>query len=187
MNQLENIVLEVSKEIQSVSIIIQQDTTIYSLFISSNCSTCFEWYLHPSSGAHIAVSTVFVIIQTVTATCRELMSTTSNSKRSKNSRMFKHREKTNDWIYYDTVYYDAVKVNKRKYVLLAYPGTISTLCFYIQDIWATFLLLSSRDKLSLCLQILVILRLVPNVGIEHETFRLLGQLGVRQPLEYSVY
>ena len=112
-------------------IIVQQDATIYSLFISVNRSTCFEWYLHPSSGAHIAVSTVFVIIQTVTATCRELMSTTSNSKRSKNSRMFKHREKTNDWIYYDTVYYDAVKVNKRKYVLLAYPGTISTLCFYI--------------------------------------------------------
>jgi len=36
-----------------VAIIIQQHTTIYSLFISVNCSTCFEWYLHPSSGAHI--------------------------------------------------------------------------------------------------------------------------------------
>jgi hypothetical protein len=25
--------------------------TIY--YISANCSTCFGWYLHPSSGAHI--------------------------------------------------------------------------------------------------------------------------------------
>jgi len=38
--------------------IIQQDAVIYSLFISVNCSTCFGWYLHPSSGAHITVSTV---------------------------------------------------------------------------------------------------------------------------------
>ena len=41
----------------SVSIIIQQDATIYSLFISANCSTCFGRYLHPWS-AHITVSTV---------------------------------------------------------------------------------------------------------------------------------
>ena len=24
----------------------------------ANCSTCFGWYLHPSSGVHITVSTV---------------------------------------------------------------------------------------------------------------------------------
>ena len=53
-----------------MSIIIQQDATIYSLFISANCSTCFGWYLHPSSGAHITVSTVSGITETVTATCR---------------------------------------------------------------------------------------------------------------------
>jgi len=56
---------------ESVSIIIQQDWTTYSLFISANCSTYFEWYLHPSSGAHITVSTVSDINETVTATCRE--------------------------------------------------------------------------------------------------------------------
>jgi hypothetical protein len=40
-----------------MSIIFQKDATIYSLFISVNCCTCFAWYLHPSSGAHITVST----------------------------------------------------------------------------------------------------------------------------------
>jgi hypothetical protein len=40
------------------SIIIQHDATIYSLFISVNCSKCFGSYLHPSSGAHVTVSTV---------------------------------------------------------------------------------------------------------------------------------
>jgi len=54
-----------------VSIIIQQDATIYGLFICANCSTCFGWYLHPSSGAHVTVSTASGIIETVTATCRE--------------------------------------------------------------------------------------------------------------------
>jgi len=44
---------------------------IYSLFISVNCSTCFGWYLHPPSGAHINVSTVSGISETVTATCGE--------------------------------------------------------------------------------------------------------------------
>ena len=39
---------------------------IYSLFISANCSTYFGWYLHPKSGAHITVSTVSGIIETVT-------------------------------------------------------------------------------------------------------------------------
>ena len=42
---------------KSMSIIVQEDVTIYSLFISVNCSTCFGWYLHPSSGVHITVTT----------------------------------------------------------------------------------------------------------------------------------
>ena len=42
----------------------QQDAILHSLFISGNCSTCFGWYLHPSSGAH---TTVFTF--TVTASC----------------------------------------------------------------------------------------------------------------------
>ena len=42
-----------------MTIIVQQDAAIY---ISVNRSTCFGWYLHPSSGGHNTVST---------ATCRE--------------------------------------------------------------------------------------------------------------------
>ena len=53
-----------------VPIIVQQVATLYSLFISVNCSTCFRWYLHPSSGAHTTVSRASGTCQTVTATCR---------------------------------------------------------------------------------------------------------------------
>jgi hypothetical protein len=52
-------------------IFIQRYATIYSLFISVNCSTCFGWYLHPSSGAHVTVSTATGISKTVTANLRE--------------------------------------------------------------------------------------------------------------------
>ena len=38
--------------------------------LSGNCSTCFGWYLHPSSGAKTTVSTASGICYTVTATCR---------------------------------------------------------------------------------------------------------------------
>jgi hypothetical protein len=54
----------------SIPIYIQQDATLHSLFISGNCSTCFGWYFHPSSGAHITVSTASGICHTVTAICR---------------------------------------------------------------------------------------------------------------------
>ena len=50
-----------------VSIIIQQYATIFSLFISVNCSTCFGWDLHPSSGTHITATTASGINETVTA------------------------------------------------------------------------------------------------------------------------
>ena len=44
----------------------------FTQFISGNCSACFGWYLHPSSGAHnTTVSTASGICQTVTATCRD--------------------------------------------------------------------------------------------------------------------
>jgi hypothetical protein len=49
---------------------IQQDATLHSLFISGNCSTCFGWYFHTSSGGHTTVSTVSDICHTVTAICR---------------------------------------------------------------------------------------------------------------------
>jgi len=48
----------------------QQDATLHRLFISGNCSTCFGWYLHPSSGTHTTVSTASGTCQTVSATCR---------------------------------------------------------------------------------------------------------------------
>jgi len=38
--------------------------------LSGNCSTCFGWYLHPSSGARTTVSTASGICQTVIAICR---------------------------------------------------------------------------------------------------------------------
>ena len=52
-----------------IPIYIQQDATLHSLFISGNCSTCFRWYLHQSSGAHTTVSTASCTCQTVIATC----------------------------------------------------------------------------------------------------------------------
>ena len=53
-----------------IPIYIQQDATLYSLFISGNFSTCFGWYLRPSSGAHTNVSTASGISHTVTVTRR---------------------------------------------------------------------------------------------------------------------
>ena len=35
-----------------------------------HCSTCFGWYLHPSSGAHVTVITASGTVQTVLATFR---------------------------------------------------------------------------------------------------------------------
>jgi len=60
-----------------LSVIIQQDATMYSLFISANSSKYFGWYLYPSSGAHVTVSTASGIVETVTTTChdRDLMGT----------------------------------------------------------------------------------------------------------------
>jgi hypothetical protein len=56
--------------VREMSIIVQRDATIYSLFISVNCCTCLGWYLHLSSGAHITVSAASGISVTVSATCR---------------------------------------------------------------------------------------------------------------------
>jgi hypothetical protein len=38
--------------------------------LSGNCSTCFGWYHHPSSGAQTTVSTASGICHTVIAICR---------------------------------------------------------------------------------------------------------------------
>jgi len=47
-----------------IPIYIQQDATLHSSFISGNCSTCFGWYFHPSSGAHTTVCTASGICHT---------------------------------------------------------------------------------------------------------------------------
>jgi len=44
-------------------IIVQQDATIYSLFLSVKRSTCFGWYLHPSSGAYVTVPTALALVK----------------------------------------------------------------------------------------------------------------------------
>jgi hypothetical protein len=54
----------------SIPIYIQQDATLHNLFISGNCSICFGWYFHPSSGAYTTVSTASGICHTITAICR---------------------------------------------------------------------------------------------------------------------
>jgi hypothetical protein len=53
----------------SIPIYIQQDATLHNLFITGNCSTCFGWYFHPSSGAHTTLSKASGICHTVTAIC----------------------------------------------------------------------------------------------------------------------
>jgi len=57
--------------VKYMPIIVQQDATTYSLFLSVNCSTCFGWYLHPSSGVHVTVSRASGTSKTIIATCCE--------------------------------------------------------------------------------------------------------------------
>ena len=53
-----------------IYIYIQQDATLHSFILSGNCSTCFGWYHHPSSGAQTTVSIASGICHAVTAICR---------------------------------------------------------------------------------------------------------------------
>ena len=46
-----------------ILIYIQQNATLRSLFISGNCSTCFGWYLHPSSGAHTTIYSIWYLLE----------------------------------------------------------------------------------------------------------------------------
>ena len=39
----------------------QQDATLPSLFISVNCSICFGWFLHPSSGAQSCTYSIWYL------------------------------------------------------------------------------------------------------------------------------
>ena len=49
---------------------IQQDVNVTQFILSGNCSTCFGWYHHPSSGAQTTVSTASGICHTLIDTCR---------------------------------------------------------------------------------------------------------------------
>jgi len=66
-----------------VSVFMMREKHIYSYYsniyskrcnvtqfiLCGNCSICFGWYFHPSSGAQIIVSTESGICHTVTVTC----------------------------------------------------------------------------------------------------------------------
>ena len=54
---------------------------VTQFILSGNCSTCFGWYNHPSSGAQTTVSTASVICHAVTATCRNSGTTTHHQER----------------------------------------------------------------------------------------------------------
>jgi hypothetical protein len=55
-----------------MNIIYPKICNVTQFFISGNCSTCFGWYIHPSSRAQTTVFTASGICQTVTASCRAL-------------------------------------------------------------------------------------------------------------------
>jgi len=71
VNTTLNFTFKVPYIVKYMPIIVQQDVSIYSLFIPVNRSTCFWWYFYPLSGAHVTVSTASGISKTVTANCRE--------------------------------------------------------------------------------------------------------------------
>ena len=62
--------LRVTQKIKNCSNIYPTRCHITQFILSGNCSTCFGWYHHPSSGAHTSVSTASRICHTVTAICR---------------------------------------------------------------------------------------------------------------------
>jgi len=54
----------------NIVIYIQEDATLTQFILSGNCSTCFEWYHHPPSGAQTTVSTAYGICHTAVVICR---------------------------------------------------------------------------------------------------------------------
>jgi len=63
---------------KNILIYIQQDATL-QFILSGNCSTCFGWYHHPSSGAQTTVSTASGICHTVIAICHPQHTQTSSN------------------------------------------------------------------------------------------------------------
>jgi len=56
--------------ISKISNIYPTRCNVTEFILSGNCSACFGWYHHPSSGAQTTVSTASGICHTVTAICR---------------------------------------------------------------------------------------------------------------------
>jgi hypothetical protein len=52
-----------------IIILISNEMQLSQFILSGNCSTCFGWYLHPSSGAQTTVSTISGISHAVTVIC----------------------------------------------------------------------------------------------------------------------
>jgi hypothetical protein len=55
------------KEFKAHSNICPTKCNVTQFILSGNCSTCFGWYLHPSSGVHTTVSKASGICHAVTA------------------------------------------------------------------------------------------------------------------------
>jgi hypothetical protein len=55
---------------ETIFLIYPTRCNVTQFILYGNCSTCFGWYQHPSSGVQTTVSTASGICHTVTATCR---------------------------------------------------------------------------------------------------------------------
>ena len=64
------VLITVRGDINKYSNIYPTRCNVTQFILSGNCSTCFGWYHHPSSGAQTTVSTASGICHTVTAICR---------------------------------------------------------------------------------------------------------------------
>src|SRR5215475_12171267 len=59
-----------SAHLNSIPMVYPTRCNIIQFVLFGNCSTCFEWYFHPSSGAQTTVTTASGIFHTVTDICR---------------------------------------------------------------------------------------------------------------------
>ena len=61
--RLENISATLSKERNYSFLYISNEMHLYTVYLSpENCSTCFGWYLHPSSGKHITIYSIWYLL-----------------------------------------------------------------------------------------------------------------------------
>jgi hypothetical protein len=80
----------IQTQLLNIVIYIQQDATL-----SGNCTTCFGWYHHPSSGAQTTASTAPGICYTVTATTRTTTTVTAIELSLGGSSSYTSTDKTN--------------------------------------------------------------------------------------------